>query len=187
MKEKRRKKSKRQRQALHPQPQGSSHRSNVLVAVLAVAVAAFFIYHLVNITSARVPGEPRDSTTTAAPGATGAPNEDAPPFHVDPESAKPFPATQDPSRFPIPFVARAYAIAREMPEVLAQQPCYCHCEGFGHGSLLDCFASDHGAACTACLKEAFLAEQMTKSERTPQEIRETIMKGLWRLVELESL
>jgi hypothetical protein len=30
--------------------------------------------------------------------------------------------------------------------VLAQQPCYCNCgDSFGHGSLLDCFASDHSA------------------------------------------
>jgi hypothetical protein len=29
--------------------------------------------------------------------------------------------------------------------VLAQQPCYCYCDGYGHGSLLDCYASYHGA------------------------------------------
>jgi len=36
-----------------------------------------------------------------------------------------------------------------------------------------------------CLKEVFLAEQMTKSGKTPQEIRDAIMKGFWRIVELE--
>jgi len=29
--------------------------------------------------------------------------------------------------------------------VLAQQPCYCWCDKFGHASLLDCFATEHGA------------------------------------------
>ena len=66
-----------------------------------------------------------------------------PPFHGDVESAKPLPVTQAPSRFPTPFVARAYGIAQEIPEVLAQQPCYCHCERLGHRSLLDCYTTDH--------------------------------------------
>lgn len=36
-----------------------------------------------------------------------------------------------------------------------------------------------------CLKEVFLADQMTKSGSTPREIRDAIMKGFWRMVELE--
>jgi hypothetical protein len=48
-------------------------------------------------------------------------------------------------RFPIPVVAKAYRAAARIREVLAQQPCYCFCDKMGHGSLLDCFATDHGA------------------------------------------
>lgn len=44
-----------------------------------------------------------------------------------------------------PPVERAYQVAARIPEVLAEQPCYCWCDRFGHGSLLDCFATDHGA------------------------------------------
>jgi len=45
-----------------------------------------------------------------------------------------------------PAVQRAYRIANEIPGVIAQQPCYCWCEGkFRHRSLLDCYTSDHGA------------------------------------------
>jgi hypothetical protein len=44
-----------------------------------------------------------------------------------------------------PPVERAYQVAARIPEVLAEQPCYCWCDKFGHGSLLDCFATDHGA------------------------------------------
>jgi hypothetical protein len=85
---------------------------------------------------------------TEAPQATSSPatsEASVPPYHRTAESARPFPATLDPARFEIPVVSCAYEIAREIPEILAQQPCYCNCESFGHGSLLDCFASDHGA------------------------------------------
>ena len=92
-----------------------------------------------------------DGTGASAPsrGGESAPEialvEAVPVFHDDPEAAKPCPALKPPSRYEHPVVSRAYEIAHEIPEVLAQQPCYCYCETFGHGSLLDCWASDHGA------------------------------------------
>ena len=36
-------------------------------------------------------------------------------------------------------------IAKEIPEILAQIPCFCECEPFGHENLLDCFIDNHGA------------------------------------------
>jgi hypothetical protein len=69
-----------------------------------------------------------------------------PPFHRDAESAKPYPRILPAEYFRgYPVVAQAYRIAASMPGILAQQPCYCWCDKFGHGSLLDCFASQHGA------------------------------------------
>src|SRR5687768_5930574 len=44
-----------------------------------------------------------------------------------------------------PKIAEVYRMAGRIRGVLAQQPCYCHCDRMGHGSLLDCFATDHGA------------------------------------------
>ena len=42
--------------------------------------------------------------------------------------------------------ARAYQIAREIPDVLDQLYCYCECDKhLGHKSLLSCFTDDHGA------------------------------------------
>ncbi len=38
---------------------------------------------------------------------------------------------------------RGYEVAREIPEVLAQIPCFCGCEAVGHKNLLDCFVDDH--------------------------------------------
>ena len=61
---------------------------------------------------------------------------------TDPETG--LPKTLDPSLFK-GKVKRAYQIAREIPQVLAQMPCFCECEAFGHENLLDCFIDHHGA------------------------------------------
>ncbi len=37
-----------------------------------------------------------------------------------------------------------YQVAKEIPEILAQLPCFCGCEAVGHESLLDCFVDEHG-------------------------------------------
>jgi len=39
---------------------------------------------------------------------------------------------------------QGYQVAREIPEVLAQLPCFCRCEAVGHENLLDCFVDEHG-------------------------------------------
>jgi len=45
-------------------------------------------------------------------------------------------------------VRAAYAVAREIPQTLAELPCYCHCDkSIGHKSLHSCFTDDHGANC----------------------------------------
>jgi hypothetical protein len=37
-----------------------------------------------------------------------------------------------------------YLVAKEIPEILAQLPCFCGCEAVGHETLLDCFVDEHG-------------------------------------------
>ena len=61
---------------------------------------------------------------------------------IDPKTG--LPRTLDPSLFR-GRAKRAYQIAREIPEVLAQIPCLCECEVSGHENLLDCFIDGHGA------------------------------------------
>jgi hypothetical protein len=61
---------------------------------------------------------------------------------IDPKTG--LPKTLDPSLFK-GKAKRAYQIAREIPEVLTQMPCFCECEAFGHENLLDCFIDEHGA------------------------------------------
>ncbi len=61
---------------------------------------------------------------------------------IDPKTG--LPKTLDPNLFK-GKAKQAYQIAREIPEVLAQVPCFCECEAFGHENLLDCFIDQHGA------------------------------------------
>lgn len=70
----------------------------------------------------------------------------------------------------------AYRVAREMPQTLAQLPCYCHCdEGLGHKSLQSCFVDDHAAHCAVCTEEALAAYKLQKQGLTPAQIRERIV------------
>jgi len=53
--------------------------------------------------------------------------------------------TLDPALF-TGSVARAYQVAREIPQVLDQLYCHCNCiENSGHLSNLSCFVDRHGA------------------------------------------
>jgi len=61
---------------------------------------------------------------------------------INPETG--LPKTLDPDRFRGKAKA-AYTIAKEIPEILSQIPCFCECEPFGHENLLDCFIDNHGA------------------------------------------
>jgi hypothetical protein len=96
------------------------------------------------------PGTAAPATSSGAPSAPAAQpvasaEPEVPPFYASAEAARPLPKTLPASAFEIPVVARAYRVAERIPTVLAQQPCYCWCDKFGHGSLLDCYKTDHGA------------------------------------------
>lgn len=171
------KKSRRKSKALETPPSAkptSGTPSWVFVALLLIGAAALY--------ALRRPAQPGPAPAAQVQSR----HESQRPFYEDPEEAKPFPATLDPSRFGISLVSEAYEIARRIPEVLVQQPCDCNCGPLGHRSLLDCYASYHAATCAACLKEAVLAQRMTEGGRTPVQIREDIDKGLWRSVVLDA-
>lgn len=74
-----------------------------------------------------------------------------------------------------PDVARVYAMAEQIPEVLDGLYCHCDCsEHSGHYSLLTCYESDHGAHCDICLGEAALAYRMVQEGKTLEQIRAAI-------------
>ena len=61
---------------------------------------------------------------------------------IDPKTG--LPKTLEPDLFR-GKAKRAYQVAKEIPRVLAQVPCFCECEAFGHENILDCFIDEHGA------------------------------------------
>ena len=105
-----------------------------------------------------------------------------PPFLQASEITRPLPSTAAPDQFKEPVVREAYAVALRMPDVVAQQPCYCWCRGIGHRSLLDCYRTRHAATCDICVKEALLAGRMHNTGKTAQEIRTAIIAGEWNSV-----
>ncbi len=117
--------------------------------VAAVLIAGLGLGGCSNSEERAAPAPSRASSPPAAHGAQPAPvatERPIPPFHESAEAAKPFPELMPSERYrDYPHIERVYAIAHRIPGVLAQQPCYCWCNKFGHGSLLDCYSSDHGA------------------------------------------
>ena len=87
---------------------------------------------------------------------------------------KPNVTTLDPALFS-GRTRSAYMAAREVPEVLAQLPCYCGCmSGFNHKNNLDCFHDEHGVECTMCQDIALDARDMYKNGFEIDRIRQVI-------------
>jgi Protein of unknown function with PCYCGC motif len=84
------------------------------------------------------------------------------------------------------FQTHAYELAARIPAVLHQQPCYCYCDRMGHNSLHSCFENTHGAQCATCMKELYYSYSMHQKGRTSAQIRQAIIKGEWKQVNLET-
>lgn len=99
-------------------------------------------------------------------------------YFENPAEARPLPVTLPPSQFQNEGIANTYRIAKDIPEVLAQQPCLCGCDTSfeDHRSLLDCYRDQHASTCSICMKEAILAERMTKEGHSAKDIRDAIIR-----------
>ncbi|HUQ33170.1 MAG TPA: CYCXC family (seleno)protein [Pyrinomonadaceae bacterium] len=85
------------------------------------------------------------------------------------------PPTLQPEQFFGP-TREAYRAVKEIPETIAQLPCYCHCDvSFGHKSLHTCFQDTHASQCAVCVNEALIAYNLQKSGLSPSQIRERII------------
>ena len=74
-------------------------------------------------------------------------------------------------------VKAGYAAAKEIPEICAKLFCYCGCDLTDcHGSLLDCFTSDHGVDCHICQEEAILALSFHHKGKSLSDIQKYIDK-----------
>lgn len=163
-------------QQMQPVPSRSGGGRFIAVALLVLG-AGVFLYAL----NQDAPAAPQASSSTAAarqaPEAAPAHSHEYRYFET-PEDAHPLPVTLPPSSFASPAIARSYAIAKEIPEVLAQQPCLCGCDNPSddHRSLLDCFIDGHASTCMVCMKEAVYAKQMTNAGKSATWIRDAIVR-----------
>ena len=111
-------------------------------------------------------------------------DEPVPAYHAQAPQGE-LPATMNPELFSDSVVQNAYAVAAKIKKTLYRQPCYCHCDrSQGHGSLLDCFASKHGAGCNICISEDFYAYEQSRNGKTAAQIRAGIIRGEWQSVDL---
>jgi hypothetical protein len=149
----------------------------ILIVVLGVAIA---ITSFSTSSRQSTPAQrERKSPSTNIPVTQQAPR--VPAHHKDAASASPMKATLDPELF-TGKIRQAYQVAREIPDTLAQLPCYCYCDqGFGHKSLHSCYEDNHSSQCSTCVDEALLAYQLQKEQKlSPSEIRERIIEAFSR-------
>jgi len=90
-------------------------------------------------------------------------------------SAKDLPPTLAPEMFK-GTIRAAYAAVMEIPETIAQLPCYCRCDKeFGHKSLHSCFVDDHATQCGVCTNSAIKAHKLKKEKKmTAAQIRQEL-------------
>lgn len=120
------------------------------------------------------------------------PADNVPAFHAaPPPSGQTLPAVLTEKQlteqgFTQPVQIASYKAVAKMAAVMYQQPCYCYCDrGHGHTSLHSCFESTHGANCGTCMGEALYSYQMSKKGWSPKMIRDGIIRGDWKLVDLQ--
>jgi hypothetical protein len=71
--------------------------------------------------------------------------------------------------------AYTYQIANEIPGVLDNSYCYCHCQKHsGHKSLLSCYTDKHAAFCDVCQNEAIMAHELYKQGKDIPTIKKTV-------------
>jgi len=69
----------------------------------------------------------------------------------------------------------AYQVAKDIPEVLEQLPCFCGCmTSYGHKNNLFCFKDQHGAGCDLCQNIALDARKMHDEGMSIAQIQDNI-------------
>jgi hypothetical protein len=87
-----------------------------------------------------------------------------------------------------PAQKESYKAAARASSVVYQMPCYCYCDrNHGHTSLRSCFESTHGAQCGTCMQEALYSYRQSKKGWTAKMIRNGILQGDYKLVDLQNV
>jgi hypothetical protein len=69
----------------------------------------------------------------------------------------------------------AYQVAKDIPEVLEQLPCFCGCmTSFGHKNNLFCFKDQHGSGCAICQDIALDARKMHDEGKSIAQIQDHV-------------
>jgi len=69
----------------------------------------------------------------------------------------------------------AYQVAKDIPEVLQELPCFCGCmTSFGHKNNLFCFKDQHGAGCEICEDIALDARKLHDQGMSIAQIQDNI-------------
>ena len=135
--------------------------------------------------AANPPAHDHDHAQANGAAATGSKGKaDIPAYHAEAPKG-PLPETLDPNQFLDAETRNVYTLAAKEKPILYQQPCYCRCDKeVGHKSLLDCFRDYHGAHCVLCKKEAVFTYTESQQGKTAAQIRQEIMDGKWKDVDL---
>ena len=147
----------------------------LIAGIALLLVAAIFI---ANSGTNKQPAPTQDHQASHAPVQTPATAVKTMPAHFEQAPSR---STLGPTLEPEKFtglVRDAYRAAREIPQTIAQLPCYCHCDrGMGHKSLHSCYEDDHASHCAVCVNEALLALKLEKEQKlTPAQIRDRIVE-----------
>lgn len=153
---------------------------------LAIAFAVFFVLAIVVGLRSK---DPTQTAATSRPAVTKPASQPSgehghmqyaakgriPAFYtIEPAKAQ-LPPTLSPELF-TGNVKLAYQAAADIPQTLAQLPCYCHCDrGHNHRSLHSCFESEHGENCGICIGEALMAHNLHKQGVAVSEIRQRVI------------
>jgi hypothetical protein len=112
------------------------------IKVLAICVLACTL-----LACSSAPAAEEDTTVNAV--------SDSNPVQPKPVSQKQFPPQDHLNK-----IVAAYNVANEYPALLTELPCYCPCELYGHGGVIDCHRSQHAAMCNICMDEAIEVGQI---------------------------
>jgi hypothetical protein len=130
---------------------------------------------------------------TYAQWSNGQPTAPVPAFHNAPppkgEALPPILTQQQLANdgLTMPAQKEAYKAAARHSALLYQLPCYCYCDrNHGHKSLRSCFEGTHGANCGTCTQEALYAHQMSKKGWTAKQIRDGIIRGDFKQIDLQN-
>lgn len=123
-------------------------KQNAILAIIAVAILA-----VIGWMSLRGTNQPAEEFTSVAKSAD----------------------VLSPTIFNDEKTRAAYQVAKDIPEVLEQLPCFCGCmTNFGHKNNLFCFKDQHGSACDICQDIALDARQMHDQGMSIAQIQDRI-------------